>query len=129
MRGLRESSGTSHWLDAKTLDSYSEPFIAGIDRVVRLALRLARTREATPLAAVVAKLRAPVTVLLGGAPHIGGPVPGEFDALEPLGERLRIERIPGVGHFVHEEEPVLVAALLRQRSTLAASIPLQSNTR
>ncbi len=128
VRGLRESSGRTDWLDAKTQDAYSEPFIAGIDRVVRLALRPARTRETTQLAAIVSNLRAPTTILLGAAPHIGGPVPGEFDTLEPLGGRLRIERIPGAGHFVHEEVPALVATLLSRRPRQAAS-SLQPGTR
>ncbi len=127
--GLRESSGRTDWLDAKTRDAYSEPFIAGIDRVVRLAMRLARTKETTPLAAIVSNLRAPTTILLGGAPHIGGPVPGEFDALEPLGDRLRFERIPGAGHFVHEEAPALVATLISPRSRQAAASLLQPGTR
>ena len=129
VRGLRESSGRTDWLDSKTRDAYSEPFIAGIDRVVRLALRLARTKETTPLAAIVSSLRAPTTVILGAAPHIGGPVPGEFDALEPLGDRFRVERIRGAGHFVHEEVPELIATLLSPRSRQAAASSLQPGTR
>jgi len=113
VRGLRESSGRTHWLDAETQHAYSEPFLKDTDRVVRLALRLARAREATPLATVVSRVKAPTTVLLGDAPHIAGPASEEVDALQPLGVLLRIERIGGAGHFLHEEAPAVVASLIR----------------
>lgn len=129
VRGLRQSSGRTDWLDAKTTDAYSEPFLAGIDRVIRLALRLARSQEPASLAAVVSKVRAPTTILLGGAPHIGGPAPGEFDVLQPLGEGVRIERIPGAGHFLHEEVPALVATLILPRPMQSVSTLLNPVTR
>ena len=116
VRGLRESSGHTNWLDAETQAAYCNPFITGIDRVIQMALRLSRTQEPMSLAAVVARVRSPTTVLLGEAPHIGGPVPGEMDALQPLGGLLRIEWLAGVGHFVHEEAPEAVAALILARA-------------
>jgi pimeloyl-ACP methyl ester carboxylesterase len=105
VRGLHESSGPNAWLDAATERAYTEPMLDEIDRVVAMALRLGRTNEPEPLAAVVARIHVPVTVLLGGAPHTAGPVPAEIPALDPLGALVRIETLPGVGHFPHEETP------------------------
>lgn len=112
LRGLRENAGRREWLDPATERAYAEPLLSGLSRIVPMAMRLARTREPEPLAAVVARVRVPVTALLGDAPHPAGPEPGELVALEPLGELLRVERLPGVGHFPHEESPADVARLI-----------------
>jgi hypothetical protein len=58
---------------------------------------------------LVAQLRVPVTVLLGAVPHPAAPDPAELAALAPLGRRLRVEWLAGVGHFPHEEAPGAVA--------------------
>jgi pimeloyl-ACP methyl ester carboxylesterase len=105
VRGLHESGGPNAWLDAATERSYTEPLFDEIDRVIALAIRLGRANEPEPLPTVIARIRVPVTVLLGGAPHTAGPDSGELAALEPLGSLVRVETIAGVGHFPHEEAP------------------------
>jgi len=103
--GLHKSAGRQEWLDAETERRYTDPVLGSIDRVVALAGRLASAQEPESLAAVVARVHVPVTVLLGDAPHDAGAGPEELEALAPLGSLLQIERLPGVGHFPHEEAP------------------------
>lgn len=105
IRGLRESSGHDAWLDAETRRAYIEPMLTEIDRVIAMALRLALAEEPDPLLTLIRRLRIPVTVLLGAAPHTAGPTAEEMKALEPLGSLLRVRHLPGVGHFPHEEAP------------------------
>jgi pimeloyl-ACP methyl ester carboxylesterase len=112
VRGLRESSGRDDWIDAATERAYTEPMLGDIGRVIGMALRLARAEEPDSLAALIDRLQIPVTVLLGGAPHSAAPTADEIEALQPLGTLLRIERLPGVGHFPHEEVPDDVARYL-----------------
>ena len=112
MRGLRESSGRDDWIDATTERAYTEPMLDDIGRVIGMALRLARAEEPDSLAALIDRLQIPVTVLLGGAPHTAAPTADEIAALQPLGTLLRIERLPGAGHFPHEEVPDDVARYL-----------------
>lgn len=124
VRALHESSGPNPWLDAATERAYTEPMFDGIDRAISLAMRLRRASEPEPLTAVVARVRVPVTVLLGGAPHTGGPVDGELSALETLGSLLRVETMEGVGHFPHEEAPDAVARqLLEPHREVVAATP------
>jgi pimeloyl-ACP methyl ester carboxylesterase len=112
--GIRRNAGRREWLDSETQRAYTEPMLASIDRVVAMAFRLAKAVEPESLSTVVARVRAPVTVVLGGAPHDADVGPEELNALLPLGGRLRIERLPGVGHFPHEEAPnELLPLLLR----------------
>jgi len=110
--GLRENAGREEWLDAATQRAYTEPFLDQLRRVVSMAGRLARAREPEPVSAVVARIRVPVLVILGTAPHPSAPDAEEIDALAPLGPLLRVERLPGIGHFPHEEAPAEVATRL-----------------
>lgn len=109
IRGIRQNAGRHEWLDAATERAYTEPFLDHLPKAVAMAGRLARAREPEPVPALVARLRVPVTVLLGAIPHPAAPDSAELLALAPLGRRLRIEWLPGVGHFPHEEAPAAVA--------------------
>lgn len=106
--GLQKNSGQHDWLDSTTRHLYADPMLDDIGPVVALARRLGAAREPEPVAAVVAHVRAPVTVLIGDVPHESGASRSELDALRPLGARLRVEHLPGVGHFPHEEAPAAV---------------------
>lgn len=109
IHGLEKNSARHEWLDSATRSVYTEPMLDDLDRVVRLARRLADAREPDSVATVVARVRVPVTVILGDTPHESGLNPGELEALHPLGCLLHVIRIPGVGHFPHEEAPADVA--------------------
>ena len=119
IRGLRESSGRDDWIDAATERAYTEPMLDDVTRVIRMALRLARAEEPDSLSTLIARLRIPVTALLGGARHAAAPTPEEIAALEPLGTLLLVERMPDVGHFPHEEAPdEVIRHLLVPRSVI-----------
>lgn len=116
--GLEDNSGSAQWLTVQREAAYADPILDNIDRVIALAARLNEAREPEPLATVVARVRAPVTVILGTAPHASGPEAMEIAA---LGGGVRIERLAGIGHFVHEEAPDAVARVLLARPTRLAS--------
>ena len=105
LAGIRRNAARQEWLDLETQRAYTEPLLASIDQVVAMAFRLGRAEEPEPLASVVARVRIPVTVILGAAPHEADAGPEELTALAPLGSHLRMERLARVGHFPHEEAP------------------------
>jgi pimeloyl-ACP methyl ester carboxylesterase len=124
LHGLRENAGRHEWLDASTQDAYVRPVLDHIGRVAAMGLRLARAKEPDSLAALVSRVRVPLTVLLGDVPHPSGPDSAELAALAPLGPLLRVEHLPGVGHFPHEEAPAEVARhLLSPRGVTIARRP------
>jgi pimeloyl-ACP methyl ester carboxylesterase len=112
IQGLERNSGRHEWLDSASRHDYTEPMLDDIGHVVAMARRLAAAREPDSLATLVARLRVPVTVIVGDVPHESGLNPGEIEALEPLGTRLRVVHLPGIGHFPHEEAPEEVARYL-----------------
>lgn len=115
VRGLRQNAGRGEWLDAATQRAYTEPVLDHLPAVVAMAGRLAQAREPEPVTSVIARVRVPVTVILGDAPHPAAPDPDEVARLAPLGTRVHVERLPGVGHFPHEEAPAVVGQLLLAR--------------
>lgn len=112
LAGVRDNAARHEWLDRRTQHAYTEPLLDNLGRVVALAGRLANVPEPEPVASVVARVRAPVTLLLGAVPHPAGPDGEEIAALRPLGGRLRITHLADVGHFPHEEAPDAVAGIL-----------------
>ena len=125
VRGLRQSSGGQEWLDADTQRAYTEPMLGSIGRVVDMARRLARAEEPESVSAVVSRVHVPVTVLLGDAPHMARSTPEEITALAPLASLLRVERLPGVGHFPHEEVPDEVARFVLAAQVASAGRPVE----
>ena len=112
MKGLVENSVRTDWLDERARCAYVERVLDNITSVVAMARRLATAEEPEPVGDVIARLRLPVTVMCGEFRRPGGPTPEEMTTLAPLGDRLRIVTVAGVGHFPHEEDPAQVVRLL-----------------
>jgi pimeloyl-ACP methyl ester carboxylesterase len=112
VKGIKQNAGKRDWLDSATVRQYTEPVLNQLSKAISLAKRLDKAREPEPNVTVVERVRVPITVLLGDVPHPSEPDSSEITALAPLGDRVRIERLPGVGHFPHEETPADVAAYL-----------------
>jgi pimeloyl-ACP methyl ester carboxylesterase len=113
IKGIKQNAGKRDWLDSAAVREYTEPVLDHLSKAISLAKRLDKAREPESNVTVVERVRVPVTVLLGDVPHPAEPDSSEITALAPLGERVRIERLSGVGHFPHEETPADVAAYLR----------------
>jgi len=112
IKGIKQNAGRRDWLDSATVREYTEPVLSQLSKAISMAKRLNHAREPESSVAVVERIRVPVTVLLGDVPHPAEPDSSEIAALASLGDRVRIERLPGVGHFPHEETPAEVAAYL-----------------
>lgn len=106
--GIRENSGQTAWLDERTAHAYTDGPLDNIGAVVRLAERLGHSQEPEPLSAVIARIKVPVTLLLGALTCPASPGKEELIALKPLGELVRTIRIEGTCHFPHEEAPDIV---------------------
>lgn len=112
VKELRATSGHGDWLDERTRCSYVEPILQEIDRVVAMAFKLAAADEPEPVSRVLARVHAPVTLLLGDVRTAAGPSEAELAALAALPKTPRVERITGAAHFPHEEAPDAVVRLL-----------------
>src|SRR2546430_17606126 len=71
---------------------------------------MARARERDRLRPHLSEIACPVLLLLGGAPHDGGPRPGEVIELAESLPAFTVDTVPAVGAFVQEERPQAVVA-------------------
>ncbi len=105
--GIRANSGDARWLTAAAAREYTDGLLLELSAVARMADRLAQAREPEHSATLLARLRARTLVLVGAVPHDFAPGDEELDALAAHPE-VRIRRVEGAGHFVHEEALPLV---------------------
>jgi pimeloyl-ACP methyl ester carboxylesterase len=122
IKGIQENSGRDEWFGKAKQAEYADATVENMGRAVALAVRLGKSKEPDSLGAVVAKLRTPVTSIVGEAPHPSGAKPVEFTVLAPIGNRLTVVRFPGVGHFPHEEATTKVADVLLRRGASAPGV-------
>lgn len=109
---LRAASGDAGWVTDDVIDAYGAGPWTDPGRAVAVFRAMANAREPEPLAPLLGAIRAPVLLLLGGAPKDGGLTEAEARHLATRLPQLTLEVIPTVGHYIHEERPDLVAAAL-----------------
>lgn len=124
LEGLRENSAAPEWLDHQSCRDYTAPLLENVDRIVAMAIRLSTAEEPEPVAAVVRRITAQVTVLVGSFRTKAGPSDAELREIERVGSHVRIETIGGAGHFPHEEAPDDVAGRVsRPITVVSAALP------
>ena len=114
--GIRENTGNSEWLDDAMAHAYTDVPLDNISGVVGMALRLGNSVEPESLSTVIARVKVPVTLLLGALKCPASPGAEEIAALGSLGPLVRTVKIGGTCHFPHEEAPdVVMSYLVRVR--------------
>jgi pimeloyl-ACP methyl ester carboxylesterase len=116
---IRENTGKSEWLDDAAAHAYTDTPLAYMGAVVGLATRLGQSEEPERLAPVIARVKVPVTMLIGALKCPASPSAEEIAALESLGAFVRVVKIEGTCHFPHEEAPEVVVNYLTHRLAAA----------
>lgn len=112
VKELRGNGGRGEWLDEATQRAYTERVLDAIGRVIAMATRLAEAEEPEPVEVALGRVHVPVVALLGEIHAPAGPTEDELTALGALPTPASVERIAGVAHFPHEEDPDAVARVL-----------------
>jgi pimeloyl-ACP methyl ester carboxylesterase len=123
---LASASGDRGWVTDEVVDGYAAPVLADMSRSLGAYQAIARTREPAALAQRLHELRCPVLLLHGAfAGKSAGLSPAQVDSLRQQIPGLAVQVLDGVGHYVHEEQPRIVAAAVAQfaRRVHAAALP------
>ena len=110
---FRASSGDPAWITPDVIAGYTEHAARDVGATVDALKGMARSHEPWALGPELARLRCPVRLLLGGAPHKGAVPQAEVARLAASVADLEVSVVSGAGHFVFEERPGLVAAAVR----------------
>ena len=111
---LKESSGDPSWVTDDAVHGYTDGATKDLGATIRAYKAMGRSREPGPLAPELGRIRCPVRMIIGGAPHDGGVDPQETALLARTLASFAIDSVPGVGHYVHEERPLAVLQSVRK---------------
>ena len=107
---LVERSANPNWVTEDIVKSYTDGAARNMGATLDAFSQMAKAREPEALAPRLAELRCPIRLVLGEAPHPGGPSEAEVQLLQTSLASFSITRVPGAGHFLFEEAPEAVLA-------------------
>ena len=110
MKQLTSASGDAAWVTPDVIDGYAAAAAADLGQTLRAFQAMADAHESEALAPRLSSIRAPVLLLVGTAPKTAGLQEHDVAIMREQLRQLTIERLPGVGHYIHEEAPHAVAA-------------------
>lgn len=117
-RSLVAASGDTTWVTDEVVAAYTAGAAADLDATLRAYLGMVEAREPERLAGRLADVRSPVRLVLGTAPHAGGPAPAERALLRARLPWFAEDTVGGAGHYLHEERP---GAVLEAVGRMAAA--------
>jgi pimeloyl-ACP methyl ester carboxylesterase len=109
---LVSRSGDPTWVTDEVVARYSAGPMRDLSATLDAFGQMAKAREPEALSPRLGQVRCPVRLVVGGAPHIGGPSEAEIALLRRTLPSFTVERIPGAGHFLFEEHPHAVLAAI-----------------
>jgi pimeloyl-ACP methyl ester carboxylesterase len=119
-KGLIKASGDTTWVTEDVVDGYTAAAQTDLDGTLKAFLSMAGSKEPERLRPHLPDIRCPVWLLLGGAPHQGGPSAKEVETLRSSLAALSVDTIPGVGLYIQEERPGAVVGAVER---VAAALP------
>lgn len=120
-REMKKASGDSSWVTDSVVTGYTADAARDFGATLSAFQGMAASHEPPePLSAELHRIRCPVVLLLGTAPHSSGVPPSEVTLLQDSLPALAVDSIAGAGHFVFEENPDTVLDLVTQ---LRRSVP------
>ncbi len=109
---LEAASGDKSWVTGFTVRKYYTHANRDLSGTITALRAMARVKEPETLQDKLDRIACPVLLLKGGAPHEGNISPEEETILRNNLSRFEARTVPGSGHFIFEEQPVVVASAL-----------------
>jgi pimeloyl-ACP methyl ester carboxylesterase len=120
---LVASSGDTTWVTDEVVKGYTAAAARDLDATLKAFLAMAASREREKLRPHLGEIRCPVRLVVGGAPHDGDVGADEVVLLEQTVPHFALNSIPGAGHFLYEERPDAVLAVMLQTDAPVADMP------
>lgn len=110
---LIDASGDKGWITDDVVLGYTAGAARDLGGTMKAYRAMGRAREPEPLAPHLPKIRSPVHLLVGTAPHHAGVAPEEIEKLRRSLPAFSVDSVPGAGHYLHEERPAAVLDALQ----------------
>jgi pimeloyl-ACP methyl ester carboxylesterase len=118
---LAERSADPSWVTDEVVDGYTRGPAADLGGTIDAYRRMGESKEPEALTPRLRDVRCPVRLLLGAAPHPGGPKPEDVEKLSQNVPTFALEKVPGAGHFIFEEAPDAIVDAVRRAAQDAAA--------
>jgi len=105
---LLAASGDRSWVNEEVVDGYTLDAARDFGATLDAYKGMAKSREPWSLASRLGEISCPVVLMLGTAPHNGAVPPEEIALLRDSLPDFTVDSVPGVGHYVFEEQPSAV---------------------
>lgn len=120
---LVASSGDATWVTDDVVEGYTAAAARDLDATLKAFLGMAAARERQKLEPHLGEIRCPVRLVVGGARHDGDVSADEVGLLKRTVPQFALDSVAGAGHFLYEERPDAVVAVLLQAATSAVNTP------
>lgn len=120
---LEASSGDPSWVSDSVVQGYTAGATRDLGATLRAFKAMGRSPEPDSLAPALPRIRCPVRLVLGAAPHDGGVDSEEVTLLRRSLSSFAVDSIRGAGHYIQEERPQAVVESVERliaREALAA---------
>ena len=115
---LTTRSADASWVTEEVVDGYMGAASRDLDATLAGYRGMARAREPQQIGPHLHEISCPVHLVVGGVRHEGGPPLAEVQLLRERLPSFVVETVPGVGHFLFEEDPpAFVEAVNRARES------------
>ena len=111
---LVASSGDGGWVTDAVVTGYTAAAARDLDGTLKAFLAMAAAREREKLEPHLGEIHCPVHLMVGGARHDADVSAEEVVLLQRTLPQFTLDSVPGAGHFLHEERPDAVLAVMLQ---------------
>jgi len=111
---LIKSSADTTWISDSVVAGYTAAIQEDFGAALGAYYRMAESREPWRLQPRLADVQCPVLLMIGTAPHQGGPRPEEVLLLRDSLAAFSVDSVAGIGHFPFEERPSAVIDAVRR---------------
>ncbi|MDZ4803503.1 MAG: alpha/beta hydrolase [Candidatus Eisenbacteria bacterium] len=111
---FEKASGDRSWITEEVIRAYSDPLVADFGSAAASFRAMSNSTEPESLGPNLGRIKVPVDLILGGAPHEHGVPPMELATLRKSLPDFLSVAVPGSGHYIHEEQPAAVLIAVRR---------------
>lgn len=120
-RSLRDASGNTSWLSDSVVEVYTRGPARDLGATLRALRGMVDAVEPGPLGPALQRITCPVVLVMGLAPHQGGPDEAGRAQMGTI-PGFALATLPGVGHYAFEEDPALVVDVVRRNAPAGARL-------
>jgi pimeloyl-ACP methyl ester carboxylesterase len=106
------NSGDTTWVTDAVIRAYTGGQTADMHGSIDAFHRMSKSKEQESLASRLHRLRVPVRLLIGTAPHPAAVPRKERELLSAELSDFRVDSVAGSGQYIHEEQPAVVLEAL-----------------